>query len=183
MRPGIGAGKMTEPIKHTITVFADNFQFHLQDKKYECEYPESWNEEIMNGLFVAGTGIIGIGTVRDLDVEVAIEVHSAPLEEKQKEQLPDLSEWDHAVQCTLDLPSGQLMISGPTGDSDEAVVLELAPGHYGVRIFWGNLEDVDDVGFEGEDLYKIVMWPATELETRILKRWRSLVYFDAALLE
>lgn len=174
---------MTEPLTKEIIVFADNFQFHLQDKRSECDYPESWNEEIMNGLFVAGSNVIGIGTVRDLDVEVTLQIMPTPMDEKDKDKLPELEDWDHAVQCTLDVPSGELLIAGPTEDIEQAAKLTVEPGRYGVRIFWGNLENVDEIGFEGDDVYKIVMWPDTDLETRILKRWRSLVYFDASNLE
>lgn len=174
---------MSEAIHRTVTVFADNFQFHLQDKKAECEYPESWNEEIMNALFVAGRGVVGIGTVRDLDVDVDVQVNDKPLEEREKENIPDLSQWDHAVQCTLELPSGELLITGPTAPPEEAAIFQLKPGNYGVRIFWSNLDEVEAIGFEGEDTYKIEMWPDTELDTRVLKRWRSLVYFEASQLD
>ncbi len=174
---------MNHSVQQTVAVFADNFQFLLQDRRTECEYPESWNEEMMNGLFVAGTRIVGIGTVRDMDVYVDIEINQNPLDEKQKEDIPDLTDWDHAAQCTLDLPSGQLMIAGPTAGPHDATVLDVAPGHYGVRIFWANLEDVDDAGFEGSDRYKVELWPNTELEALVLKRWQSLVYFDADSLE
>lgn len=172
---------MIDPVHKDIIVFADNFQFHLQDKRSDCDYPETWNEEIMNALFVAGSNVIGIGTVRDLDVEVSLDIMSTPMDNNDMDKLPeDIEDWDHAVQCTLDVPSGEMLIGGPTEDPEHAARVELAPGRYGVRIFWGNLENVDEVGFEGDDVYKIVMWPNTELETRILKRWRSLVYFDAS---
>jgi hypothetical protein len=167
----------------TITIFADNFQFHLQDRRSECDYPESWNEEIMNGLFVAGQNVVGIGTVRDLDVEVEIVTHSLPMDDNDKDKLPDLVDWDHAVQCSIEVPSGQLLLAGPTADIDHSPVLQLKPGRWGLRIFWANLEVIDEVGFEGEDKYKVELWPNTDLETLILKRWRSLAYYDSSDLD
>ena len=138
----------------------------------------------MNGLFVAGDNVIGVGTVRDLDVEVSLQIMSTPMDGRDIDRLPDdIDQWDHIAQSTLNLPSGKLLIAGLTEDIERAATVDLEPGRYGVRVFWSNLDVVDEMGFEGDDSYKVILWPGTELETRILKHWRSLVYFDAESLE
>lgn len=159
---------------HQLNVFADSFQFLVQDRMEDCAYPENWSDELASQLFVIGDKVVGVGTVRDLDVEVVLEIFDAPLDEEEREQDPDVTDWDQVIQCNLNIPSGRLLIAGPTEDFEEVARLDVPPGQYGIRVFWGNLDSIDDMGFEGDDLYKIMMWPNTEFEPRIIKPWIAM---------
>lgn len=161
---------------HHVSVFADNFQFQLQDQVEDCEYPEVWNDALLTQLFVFGPSIVGISTVRDQDVSVILEVYDKPMDEKDLRTEPDLSDYDHAAQCNLDLPSGKLLITGCTSDYEDALKLNLPFHHYGVRIFWSNLDSPDELGFEGDDEYLIQLWPNTQFEEQIMKVWKNLAY-------
>lgn len=161
-------------IVHKLELFADNFQFQVQDQIEECEYPEDWNDKLLSYLYACGERVVGIGTVRDLDVEITIEIYHAPMDEKDMEKEPELSQYDHAVQCNIEIPSGKLMIAGCTMDYDDAVKIEIPPGQYGVRIFWTDLDSTDELGFEGEDKYLLKLYPETYFEEGVLKSWRHL---------
>lgn len=169
---------MTEVSKtvHQVSVFADNFQFQLQDQVEDCDYPENWNDALLTQLYVCGNRIIGIGTVRDLDVDVTLEVYDEKMDDKELDVDPDVSDFDHVVQCNLEIPSGKLLITGCTSDYEEALKLTLPARQYGVRIFWSNLDSTDELGFEGEDKYLIQFWPDTYFEERIFRVWRNLAY-------
>lgn len=159
---------------YTFNVFADNFQFLVLDKRAECHYPETWNDEMLEHLFAMGEQVLGIGTVRDLDVPVEVIIHEQALEELEVISEVEFSRWDHVVQAVIDIPSGVLMLHGPTQDLADAEYIELPAGRYGIRVFWQALDDVDAVGFEGNDSYHLELWPDTEFMPMVLKSWRML---------
>lgn len=161
---------------HELIVFADNFQFQVQDKKEDCDFPESWNDQLLTQLFVIGDRILGVGTVRDLDVEVTIEVYSEPMDEKMLITDPDCADYDHVAQCNIDIPSGELLVSGCTESFDQSNTIKLPAGQYGVRLYWSNLDSTDEIGFEGDDHYRIELWPDTYLEERIIKMWKNIAF-------
>jgi hypothetical protein len=163
-----------DKIVYNLHVFADNFQFQLQDQIEDCEYPEYWNDALLTQLFVSGNRIVGIGTVRDLDIDLTLEIYADPMDEKQLEEEPDVSHCDHAAQTNLELPSGKLLITGCTTDYEETIKLDLPAQYYGVRIFWQELDSIDELGFEGEDKYLIQLWPNTYFEEGVIKLWRQL---------
>lgn len=166
---------------HQINVFADTFQFHIQDIADECLYPETWNDDLALQLFVIGDKILGVGTVRDHDVDVTIEIFDTPMDSGDVDKEPDLDDWDQVIQCNINVPTGKILVTGATEDPELAKRLEIRPGHYGVRIFWGGLDTVDELGFEGDDYYKIMMWPNTEFEERVIKPWKELAFRLASL--
>ncbi len=162
---------------HHLTVFADNFQFQIQDQiEDEVEYPEDWNDNLLTQLFVAGERLIGIGTVRDLDVDLTIEIYHDPMSEEEMDKVINLDAYDHVVQCNIELESGKLMVTSSTTAYEDAAKFDLAPGQYGVRIFWSNLDSSDDLGFEGDDEYFIQLFPETELEECVMKKWKQIAF-------
>src|SRR5579883_3159818 len=142
-------------IVYDLHIFADNFQFQLQDQIEDCDYPEYWNDALLTQLFVSGNRIVGVGTARDLDVDLTLEIYSEPMEEQKVDEEIDLSHCDHAAQCNLELPSKKLLITGCTTDYEETIKLDLPAQQYGLRIFWHKLDSIDELGFEGEDHYLI----------------------------
>ncbi|MBX9689399.1 MAG: hypothetical protein K2X27_22000 [Candidatus Obscuribacterales bacterium] len=163
-----------DKITHSIMVFAENFQFQLQDQIEDCDYPEDWNDSLLSQLYVGGRGIVGIGTVRDLDIELTLEVYAAPMDEKDMNEDPEVGEFDHVVQCNIEVPSGKLLVTGSTTEYDDTYKLEIPAGQYGMRIFWSGLDTLDELGFEGDDKYLIQLYPETPFEERIIKTWRQL---------
>jgi hypothetical protein len=165
-----------EKTVHNLLVFADNFQFHLQDQLEDCDYAENWNDSLLTRLFAYGDKVVGIGTMRDLDCEVTLEIYDKPMESQLMHQDPDMEDADHVVQCNIEIPSGKLMITGCITDPEDTIKIDVTPGHYGVRVFWSNLEKTDELGFEGDDHYLVQLWPDTYFDDVILKYWRQLIF-------
>ena len=58
-------------------LFADYFQFYLQDEGAESDNGNSWTDEAVEQLLDVSPGIINVGTVRNMDVSVSVEVLEA----------------------------------------------------------------------------------------------------------
>ena len=92
------------------------------------------------------TGLIAVGTARDMYVPVEVEVRrDSPAEY--------LSRWDAVVESGILVPSGDLFVSNSSFQSDEGI--EVAPGCYLARVYYGGLGAVTS-GLEGDDHYKVV---------------------------
>ena len=58
--------------KHEFTLFADYFQFYLQDEAASGDLSEAWTVDAVDRLLAVSPGVIGIGTVRNMDVPVEV---------------------------------------------------------------------------------------------------------------
>ena len=105
-------------------------QFYLQDEASEGEATWSIEEELNNVALDAG--LIAVGT--ECDRVVPVEIHISA-----SEPLLDVEAWDHIVECTIDVPSGHLVVCGCVDDFPTAARIELDPGKYRARICYGNL--------------------------------------------
>ena len=90
-----------------LNLFADYFQFYIRDEAAKGDLSEAWSEEATDRLLAVGPGTVGIGTVRNMDVPVTMEI----LEHAPED---DFSEWDHVVEAGLDAASGRIAIAGCT---------------------------------------------------------------------
>ena len=154
--------------KHTFKLFADYFQFYLQDESAAGDLSESWTNEAVARLLAVAPGTIGVGTVRNMFVPVTLEiVDRAPV--------IDLSRWDHVVECDIDVPSGRLVIAGCTDYFPDAARVAVHPGHYRVRIGYGRLDDLSEDGLEGGDHYDLVLWKSEPMGLEILKQHAPLL--------
>lgn len=152
--------------EHDFSIFAEHFQFYVQDKDTDNMLTIYWDEESREDLFASADEVVGIATVRNMEVPVTVTF----IEKEPKDE--DLEDWDHVVQGHLYVPSGKLLVTGPTSQIEDSWTLDIAPGMYGIRAYYGSLEEVDAEGFEGDDFYKIALWKTdTPPETEVLKRW------------
>ncbi|MDP9900671.1 hypothetical protein [Variovorax ginsengisoli] len=154
---------MKTPRRFEYDVFADYFQFYLQDESAESNLGACWTDEAVERLLVvAPPGTIGIGTVRNMSVPVAVEVAGAQPD-------PDFESWDYVAECALEVPSGRIVIAGCTDYFPDAPRIDVEPGSYRVRISYGALDSVSEDGLEGRDHYRLQLWPAPSTGLRILK--------------
>jgi len=144
-------------------LFADYYQFYLQDESAEGNLGESWDDDAVEQLLAIAPGTIGVGTVRNMDVPVTVEIHD------KKPDL-DIELWDHLNECSLDVPTGQIVIAGCTDYFPEAARIQVVPGTYRARISYGNLDTLSDVGLDGNDKYRIQLWAGTSIEPRTIKK-------------
>jgi len=146
-----------------FTLFADYFQFFIQDESANGNLSDSWNEEAVSRLLAVAPGTVGVGTVRNMDVPVSIMVlDSAPPLELEK--------WDHVVDCAILVQGSRIVVAGCTDYLPDAARVEVAPGMYRVRVGYAGLASISEDGLSGNDSYKIQLWQAAAIVPRVLKQ-------------
>jgi len=146
-----------------LVLFADYFQFYIQDEAAKGDLSQAWNEEATDRLLALAPGTVGIGTVRNMDVPITVDIlEHAPAD--------DFSEWDHVVEAGLDVTSGRIVIAGCTDYFPDAKRVEVPPGAYRVRVSYGALDTVSEDGLSGDDRYRLQLWLAALSAVRILKQ-------------
>lgn len=145
-----------------LSLFADYFQFYIQDEAADGDLSESWNEQATARLLAVAPGTIGIGTVRNMDVPVAVEVH-------EREPNDDSSKWDHVVEAELNVASGRIVVAGCTDYFPDAKRVDVSPGSYRARVSYGALNSLSEDGLSGEDRYRVQLWLGPPTPVRVLK--------------
>ena len=79
-------------------------------------------------------------------------------------------DWDQVNECDIDVPSGKIVVAGCTDYFPEAARIEVQPGHYRARIYYGNLNSLSHDGLDGDDQYKVVLWLSEIVGVRVIKR-------------
>jgi hypothetical protein len=145
-------------------LFADYFQFYLQDEQASGDLSDSWSPDAVKNLLALAPGTIGVGTVRNMTVPVTVETRET------EPSNDDFNAWDHINECSIDVPSGRLVIAGCTDYFPDAARLSLEPGCYRARIYYGELDSLGEDQLEGNDHYKIVLWQVDKAEPKVLKQ-------------
>lgn len=143
-------------------IFADYYQFYLQDETAEGNLSDAWTEDAVERLLAVASGTVGVGTVRNTTVPVAIDVID-------HEPKTEAHRFDHIVECSVAFGSGRVVVAGWADDFCEAPRIHVAPGMYRVRVNYAGLNTTSPNGLEGDDQYQIQLWPATEGAITILK--------------
>jgi len=81
----------------------------------------------------------------------------------------DVAQWDQVNECSIDVPSGRLVVVGCTDYFPDAARIDLPPGSYRARIYYGSLGVLNPNGLEGDDHYRVVLWNAPPSSVRVLK--------------
>lgn len=153
-------------MKHQFELFADYFQFYLQDEQSSGDLSNSWTEQALSDMLAVAPGVIGVRTVRNMDVPVKVEVLDSPPND-------NFDSWDHIAEASLEVTSGRIIIAGCTDYLPDAADITVAPGIYRARLFYGALNSVDELRLDGSDHYRVVLWlSADRSEPKVLKRWK-----------
>jgi hypothetical protein len=85
----------------------------------------------------------------------------------------DRDGWDHEVDADLDLGPGGLWIGGPpAAKRTELVAADVPAGDYRVRISGCGFTERGQAGADGDDSYRLRLWPRGESSPPVLrKRW------------
>ena len=145
-----------------LELLADYFQFYVQDETAVGDLSDSWTPDAVARLLATAPGTVGVGTARNMQVLVEIEVSDSAPE-------IDSASWDQVNECSIDVPSGRIVIAGCTDYFPGAERIEVAPRTYRVRVFYGSLGSVSEDGLDGDDHYRLVLWPSTPCEATVLK--------------
>jgi hypothetical protein len=149
-------------ISRHFAVFADYFQFYVCDAAFQTDPGLLWDEAATARMLALGPDLIAVGTARNMTVPVDVEILNAP-------PALDVDDWDQVIDCGVSLPSGNLIVFGCTENSDDAERLGIDPGDYAARISYANLGALSDDGLEGDDRYRVQLWPAATPAIAVLK--------------
>jgi len=149
-------------------LFADYFQFYLQDETVVGDLSDCWTQEAVDRLLAVAPGTIGVGTVRNMTVPLVVEVRDAEPDE-------DSSNWDQVNECDLEVQSGRVVVAGCTDYFPDAARIDLPPGSYRARLYYGNLDALSDDGLDGDDRYKVALWSAPPGPLKVIKQRRKPV--------
>ncbi|WP_375453878.1 hypothetical protein [uncultured Methylobacterium sp.] len=146
-------------------VFADYHQFYLWDHGISPDPPVDYSEADVERRIKAAAHVVVIQPERNMEVPVDVEIMDAapPLA---------LDAWDHVAEASLDLPSGRMEIHECTGGS--IAILSVAPGSYRVRACYGGLGTLSEDRLDGDDHYRLTLWPAPWSDIAILKQYDGL---------
>jgi hypothetical protein len=149
--------------KESLTLFADYFQFYLQDDDSEVgNLSDAWTTEAVSRKLAIAPGTIGVGTARNMDVPVEIQIH-------EKEPKIKFDEWDLINQCSIEIKTGRIVVAGCTDYFPDAIRIEVAPDIYQAIICYKGLDSISDDGLDGDDSYLIHLFPDEKIKPRTLK--------------
>jgi hypothetical protein len=151
---------------HHLEFYSSHHQFYIADKSSDFATDSSnfWTQSAFDDGLAMEAGVLGIGTESYGSVKAELSILDA------ENITTDFEAYDHIVEAGIDVNSRILQVlSCP----DSSVELELAikPGRYRVRIYSANLASVIDD--DGEDYYKIELWPSDMMERNVLKRYAA----------
>ena len=136
---------------HDLEIFADYFQFYVQDADTKEDFAEDWTDEAVAAMFVAKATAVAIGTARNTNVPVRLEIHQSPAD--------DPGGWDRQHTASLLVNSGRLQVIGCSDYGPDAFVAAIPPGRHVVRASYFSLEALSEDGLDGDDCYLIQIWP------------------------
>lgn len=160
----VQAAPPLKAVKKRYDVFSDYFQFYLWDEGERPDAPTDYTDEDTGRRIKAAPFVVVIQPVRNMTVPVEVEVTDAS-------PALVLESWDHVAEASIELPSGRLEIHECTGGSVD--VLPILPGTYRVRAYFGGLNTLSDDGLDGDDRYRIVLWPAPFAPVQVLKQYED----------
>lgn len=151
---------------HKLELFADYFQFYLQDEAAEGDLSDAWDDPAVERMLAVAPGVVGLGTARNMDVPVTLELLDS-------EPAKGIDEFDHVVEGTLAIETGPLVVAGCTDYFPDAARFDLEPGTYRVRLSCSGLNTLSEDGLEGEDRYLVQLWLAPAIEPEVLRQHLS----------
>ena len=153
---------MCEPRDADLEVFADYHQFYLWDGGVSPQAPETWSDNDVANRAKVAEHVFVVCPLRNMVVPVRVSLQNA-------EPAVDLRRYDHVVQASLALPTGQLQVHECTGG--EALAWKVEPGTYRVLALFSGLGTLSADGLEGQDKYHLVLWPGSVVPLKVLKQW------------
>jgi len=148
---------------YSYSLFADYYQFYLQDEPVKGDLSDAWTNDAVSNLLAIAPGTIGVGTVRNMDVPVEVRiVESEPME--------TFDEWDQVNECDIEIQSGTIVIAGCTDYFPDAARIQVEPGSYRARLYYGQLNSLSEDGLDGDDHYRVVLWKCEPKGMEVMKK-------------
>lgn len=154
------------PSVHRLSIFADYFQFIVQDENSEDDFGSLWTESALDCMVALGETAICPGTLRNVDVPVEVHVLGA-------EPAVMLEGYDHIVQGAFETPTGRLVVMECTEYFFDAPRFDVAPGSYRFLYVISGVKTITVEWEPAEELYCLYIWPGEARRTRLLKHWKG----------
>lgn len=148
--------------RYDIELFADYFQFYLQDEHVNGNLSDAWTNEATDRMLAIAPGVVGVGTARNMDVAVTVEIFD-------DEPARDFGAYDHVVECAIVITSKSIVVAGCTDYFPDALRILVKPDTYRVRVSYANLDSLSADGLDGDDTYRVQLWPAAYVEPIVVK--------------
>ena len=141
------------------------FQFMLHDEnaEFDAKTIDESMPMLLRDLFAVTPGVIHIGTVRDMNVSVTVEIHDCEPE-------INASLWQQINECSVDIPSGSIVVMGTVDYPPTAPRIKVFPGTYQARLLYSGLDTLSFDGLDGDDKYEILLWLGSSIEPLVLKQ-------------
>ena len=146
-----------------FSIFADYFQFYLQDDATE-DVPDldGYDAAQTTRVIVQENGFTVL-TARNMDVPVTVVVADGAPDY-------DADTWDHIAEFSIASPAGKLAIAGCTDYLPDAARIAVPAGTLRVRTLFGDQTKLSEDGLDGEDHYRIEIWPDAPTPLSIIKQ-------------
>jgi hypothetical protein len=150
-------------MRYEFLLFADYHQFYIQDEAADGNLSEAWTPDAVERLLALAPGVVGIGTVRNTDVPVMIDV-------LDDEPGSEFGVSDQVVECSISIPSGVIVVAGCTDYFPDAARVQVKPGSYRVRANLSGLNSVSEDGATGNGRYHLQVWRAPIADITVHKK-------------
>ncbi|WP_155806040.1 hypothetical protein [Erythrobacter litoralis] len=146
-----------------LDLFADFFQVYIADGKFRTDTSDIWNNKASDRMLAIAENLIAIGTARNMTVPVSLELLSG-------RPRPDFEVWEQVIEASFNVPSGEIVALGCTDYLPDAKRLQVSPGSYRALVSYRGLDSLSDDGLDGEDEYRVQLWPDAKCDVRAMKR-------------
>ncbi|WP_206238761.1 hypothetical protein [Novosphingobium terrae] len=149
--------------RYELSLFADYFQFYICDEERKTDTGTIWDQLTTDRMLAAGPDLVAVGTARNMTVPVTLEIlHEQPS--------ADVAAWDQVIECPLIVTSGTILALGCTDSMEDSQHFAVPPGDYAVRVSYANLDDHSEDGLDGNDHYRVQLWPGHVEQIHVIKR-------------
>ncbi|MGK5023264.1 hypothetical protein [Janthinobacterium sp. RB2R34] len=164
MKPSTKPGEENMAV-HRFTIFADYFQFIVQDEDSKDDFGALWNDAAVAMMVANGETALSLGTLRNVDVTVDLHVIDGP---------PDIrtDDFDHVVEGAFISPTGSIAVMGCTDFFPDASRLKILPGSYRYIYLISGVRTIQTEWEPADDLYSLYIWPAERRELHLVKQWK-----------
>ena len=148
-------------------LFADYHQVYLCDDAHS-RLPEEWTEDNLRQRINRTDHALVISTARNTEVPLKVELHTS-------RPSPDLAAVDHAIEASLRVPSGKLIVAGLSDYGKTAIRVAVPAGDLRALVLSGGLSTLSADGLDGDDHYVVHLWPEKASGVVVLRQWQGHV--------
>lgn len=153
-------------VVYRFNVFADYFQFVIQDENSDDDFASIWSEEALAAQTAFGRSAMCPGTLRNVEVPVQIIMTDA-------DPQIELETVDHAVGGSLEISSGRVVVMGCTQYFPEAPRFDVQPGVYRALALMTGIRSIKTEWDPADDNYIVYLWPGPARPPKLLKHWNG----------